>query len=110
MTTSSTPRIIPKPIMIGFFIIGVLSSVAFRAIILIQRYQPHWVRPLWYFGVFGYMLFFMYRYQISQRRKRTISQTNIMQKLREGSPLSENDREAAMYLLNSIRKSPEDWN
>jgi hypothetical protein len=110
METPTAPKIIPKPVMIGFFILGVLSSVAFRAIILFQKLHPSWVRPVWYFGVFGYMVFFMYRYKISQRRKCTISQTNIMEKLSDGSVLSANDREAAMYLLNSIRKSPEDWN
>ena len=101
---------IPKPVMLGFFVVGVLSSVAFRAIILFQKYHPGWVRPVWYFGVIGYMVFFLYRYAISHRRKRTIAQTNIIGKLRDDKPLSADDREAAMYLLNSIRKSPEDWN
>src|SRR5262249_9755938 len=78
--------------------------------IIFQKLSPGWVRPVWYFGVIGYMLFFMYRYGISQRRKRTIAQTSIIEKLREGRGLSPEDREAALYLLNSIRKSPEDWN
>jgi hypothetical protein len=104
------PKIIPKPIIIAFFLIGLLSSLAFRAIIIFQKLSPGWVRPVWYFGVIGYMLFFMYRYGISQRRKRTIAQTSIIEKVREGRGLSAEDREAALYLLNSIRKSPEDWN
>lgn len=108
MTT--TPKILPKPIIIGFFLLGLLSSVAFRAIILFQKYRPSWVRPLWYFGVIGYMAFFIYRYYISQRRKRTIAQSSIIEKLRAGDTLSADDREAALYLLNSIRKSQEDWN
>lgn len=104
------PRIIPKPIIIGFFLLGLLSSLAFRAIIIFQKLSPGWVRPVWYFGVIGYMLFFMYRYAISHRRKRTIAQSEIIQKLSSGATLSPDDRAAALYLLNSIRKSPEDWN
>ena len=96
--------------MIGFFLVGLLSSVAFRAIILLQKLSPAWVRPVWYFGVIGYMLFFMYRYGISARRKATIARTDIIEKLRSGANLSEADREAALYLLNSVQKSPEDWN
>jgi len=107
---NTTPKIIPKPIIIGFFLIGLLSSVAFRAIILLQKLNPGWVRPVWYFGVIGYMLFFMYRYGISLRRKRTIAQTNIIEKLKAGAALSPDDREAALYLLSSIQKSREDWN
>ena len=107
---STTPRIVPTPVIIGFFVVGLLSSVAFRAIILFQRFNPGWVRPVWYFGVIGYMLFFMYRFRISTRRKRTIGQTRIIEKLQAGAELSVEDREAALYLLSSIRKSPEDWN
>jgi len=107
---STTPKLVPKPIIVGFFVVGMLSSVAFRAIILFQKYSPNWVRPVWYFGVIGYMLFFMYRYYISLRRKRTIAQSGLMEKIRAGVALSAEDRDAALYLLNSVRKSQEDWN
>jgi hypothetical protein len=107
---SATPKIVPLPVIIGFFLLGLLSSVAFRAIILLQKYDPRWVRPVWYFGVVGYLLFFMYRYFISQRRKRAIAQSGIIEKIQAGAPLSGDDRAAALYLLNSIRKSQEDWN
>lgn len=108
--STTTPKIVPQPVIVGFFLLGLLSSVAFRAIILFQKFNPVWVRPVWYFGVIGYMIFFMYRYGISQRRKRTITQSGIIEKIREGVTLSDDDREAALYLLNSVRRSQEDWN
>ena len=89
---STASKIIPKPVIFGFFLLGLLSSVAFRAIILLQKYEPGWVRPVWYFGVLGYMLFFMYRYYISQRRKHTISHFNIIEKIHTGEALSGEDR------------------
>lgn len=107
---SNAPKVIPKPVIVGFFILGLLSSVAFRAIIILQKYTPGWVRPVWYFGVVGYMLFFMYRYYISQRRKRAIAHSEIIEKIRTGSTLNMEEREAALYLLKSVRASQEDWN
>lgn len=107
---STAPKIIPKPVIFGFFLLGLLSSVAFRAIILLQKYEPAWVRPVWYFGVLGYMLFFMYRYYISQRRKHAIAHSNIIEKIRTGATLNHDEREAALYLLKSVRASQEDWN
>jgi hypothetical protein len=107
---SYAPKIIPKPVIVGFFVLGLLSSVAFRAIILLQKYGPAWVRPVWYLGVIGYLLFFMYRYYISQRRKRTITHSGIIEKISTGAALSADDREAALYLLKSVRASQEDWN
>ena len=106
----SAPKIIPKPVIVGFFLLGLFSSIAFRAIILLQKYSPGWVRPVWYFGVLGYMLFFMYRYYISQRRKRTIAHTDVIEKIRTGAALNQEEREAALYLLKSVRASQEDWN
>jgi hypothetical protein len=106
----TVPAILPKPVIVTFFVLGVLSSVAFRAIILFQKFRPGWVRPVWYFGVIGYMVFFIYRYGISLRRKRTIARSNIIEKLQTGAPLSADDRGAVLYLLNSVRKSREDWN
>ena len=107
---SNIPKIIPKPIIFGFFLLGLLSSVAFRAILLLQKYEPHYVRPVWYFGVIGYLVFFVYRYYISQRRKGTIVRSNLIEKIRTGVPLTPEDRAANLYLLNSIHKSQEDWN
>ena len=107
---SYAPKIIPKPVIVGFFVLGLLSSVAFRAIILLQKYSPDWVRPVWYLGVIGYLLFFMYRYYISQRRKRTIAHSSIIEKISSGVMLNAEEREAALYLLKSVRASQEDWN
>jgi hypothetical protein len=107
---STAPKIIPKPVIFGFFLLGLLSSVAFRAIILLQKYEPTWVRPVWYFGVLGYMLFFMYRYYISQRRKHAIAHSDIIEKIRTSETLNNDEREAALYLLKSVRASQEDWN
>jgi len=107
---SNTPKIIPRPIIVGFFLVGLLSSVAFRAILFLQKYAPRYVRPVWYFGVIGYMVFFIYRYYISQRRKRAIARSGLIEKIGAGTQLTPEERAANLYLLNSIRKSQEDWN
>ena len=107
---NNVPKLLPRSVIFSFFWIGLLSSLAFRVLILCQKYQPSLVRPMWYVGVVGYMFFFMYRYYISQRRKRTIARSEIIAKISTGANLSVDDRAAALYLLNSIRKSQEDWN
>ena len=39
-----------------------------------------------------------------------MAESGIIAKLQSGNALSAEDREAALYLLNSIQKSREDWN
>ena len=41
---------------------------------------------------------------------KVIPQPVIIEKLRDGRALDADDREAALYLLRSVNKSPEDWN
>lgn len=104
------PHILPRYVVYLFFILGLVSAVAFRAIIIVQHLEPIWVRPIWYIGVGGYFLFFLYRYEITRKRKRAIIDYRLLEKIQENAHLSETDREVMLYLLRSLRTSPEDIN
>ena len=104
------PHTLPKPVIYGFFILGLLSAIAFRIIIVFQHIEPTWVRPVWYAGILGYIVFFLYRYYISRKRKKAIRDYDLINKLKTDACLSDKDREIATYLLSSIHKSMEDLN
>jgi len=104
------PHTLPKPVIYGFFILGLLSAVAFRIIIVFQHIEPTWVRPVWYAGILGYIVFFLYRYSISRKRKNAIKDYDLINKLKNKDRLSDKDREIVTYLLSSIQKSMEDLN
>jgi hypothetical protein len=102
--------VVSKYVIYGFFILGLLSAIAFRAIILFQRLEPSWVRPVWYIGTIGYFFFFLYRYSITKKRKKAIEQFQLIEKVKANACLADQDREIVLYLLSSIRFSPEDIN
>lgn len=104
------PHIVPKYIIYGFFILGLVSAVAFRAIIVLQHLEPSWVRPVWYIGAVGYFFFFLYRYAITKKRKKAIEDFRLIEKIKANACLLEDDREVVLYLLSSIRSSLEDVN
>ncbi|MBT9537969.1 MAG: hypothetical protein Q8M34_02395 [Thermodesulfovibrionales bacterium] len=104
------PRILPKYIIYGFFVIGLISAIAFRAIIVFQHLEPSWVRPVWYAGIVGYVFFFLYRYRITKKRKKAIDDFQLIDKVKANACLTEEDREIVLYLLSSIKSSPEDLN
>lgn len=104
------PSIVPKSVVYFFFILGLFSAIAFRAILIIQQYEPSWVRPVWYAGVLGYFVFFYYRWHISQKRKRAIAEYQLIEKLEQNACLMPEDREVTLYLLRSIKVSMEDRN
>lgn len=107
---SHKPAIVPQSVIYFFFILGLLSAVAFRAILVIQQYEPSWVRPVWYAGVIGYFMFFYYRWNISRKRKKAIADYQLIEKLEQNACLLPEDREVALYLLRSIKVSMEDLN
>ena len=100
----------PKYVIYGFFVIGIISAIAFRAIIVFQHLEPSWVRPVWYAGIVGYIFFFLYRYRITKKRKKAIDDFQLIDKVKANACLTEEDREIVLYLLSSIKSSPEDLN
>ncbi len=107
---NSSPHIVPKYIVYSFFMLGLVSALAFRAIIILQHLGPSWVRPVWYIGTAGYVLFFLYRYHITRKRKKAVEDFQLIEKIRANACLQDEDREVLLYLLSSIRVSLEDIN
>ncbi len=104
------PHIVSKYLIYGFFIVGLFSAIAFRAIIVFQHLEPEWVRPVWYIGVVGYFIFFLYRYKITRKRKKAIQEYQLIEKVKANACLTDEDREIVLYLLSSIKSSLEDIN
>ncbi|MFA6000490.1 MAG: hypothetical protein WC828_00015 [Thermoleophilia bacterium] len=100
----------PRYKIYGALVLGISTAVALRAIIIFEHIQPGWVRPAWYFAVLGNFLFFYYRYQISEKRKKAVRDHRLIEKVEELDSLTESDREVLIYLLNSLSKSPEHLN
>lgn len=69
-----------------------------------------WVRPVWYIGAAGYFFFFIYRYKITKKRKKAVDEFQLIEKIKSNACLTDDDREVVLYLLRSIKFSPEDIN
>ena len=106
----SSLHIVPKYVIYSVFILGLISAIAFRAIIIFQRLEPAWIRPVWYLGTIGYFLFFLYRYIITKKRKKAIEKFQLIEKVKANACLTDNDREVVLYLLSSVKYSLEDIN
>ena len=103
-------QIIPMPVIVALLAVGLVSSLAFRAIIVAQHVEPDWVRPLWYGAVILNAVFFSYRYWVSRRRVRAVVEADLDRKLYDGETLSGAEREQVAAILHSIRISPERFN
>jgi len=107
---NSKPHIVPKYVVYTFFLLGLVSAIAFRAIIVFQHLEPSWVRPAWYIGTAGYFLFFLYRYRITRKRKKAVEAFQLIEKIKVNACLEPEERDVLLYLLSSIKLSLEDIN
>ena len=106
----TVPKIASNYKIYGAMALGLSTAIGFRALIVIDRIQPDWVRPVWYFAVLGNFLFFWHRYLITQKRKRAIQDHRLIAKIQAETVLSAEERSALTYPLQSIKRSPENLN
>lgn len=107
---STVPKTVPSFVVYLFLIIGLLSAVAFRLVTIINTFIPSLLRPVWYFGVIGYIFFFAYRYHISEKRKAAIRANRLLEKIHAQGEITGEDRALIAYVLSSIMKSKENLN
>lgn len=100
-----------NPILRAFFFwTGIIATVAYRIIILFNEYSPQWVKAAWYVGTIGFIIYFIHRYQISEKRVGIIRSQELVEKIEEGRDLSDQDRTSIGYVLRTLRSSKEKWN
>ena len=103
-------KALPKPVAIFFFLLGLISAISFRTIIIAQKLNPSYVRILWYTAVISNLIFFLYRYYISCKRKQAIVSKTLLGKIKDGKGLTEEEKNSMIYLLTSIERSRENLN
>jgi len=104
---------IPKPhsplVRDFFFWSGIIATILYRAIIVLNHVSQTWVLIAWYAGTAGFVLYFAHRYQISERRAKVIAERNLMEKI-HASNIGPDDQQAFDYVLGTLRSSKERWN
>lgn len=105
-----SPKTLPHTIINFFFILGIFSALCFRSLLFFNKTAPELVRPVWYVSVIGYIFFFAYRWMITERRRKYVRKSHILNKIKAGKELSTQDKKIITYLLSSISKSKENLN
>ena len=92
------------------FGVGLTGAISLRLILVAKAYRPELVRLLWYLGICGNMLFFMFRAFITSRRRRIIKTLELQTKLLHEDSLCSEDYQALRYLVASLYTAKEQWN
>lgn len=92
------------------FWIGIMATLAYRAIIIVSRYSQVWVDIIWYLGTIGFVWYFAHRFHIEEKRDHIIINQNLIKKVKASKDLKKEDREALEYTLKSLVSSKSRWN
>lgn len=92
------------------FILGILATLAYRFIVVLNQISPFWVDVAWYTGTIGFIIHFIYRWYIENKRDKLIEDLGLTEKIRSGKKLTKQDREAITYVLEGVENSWAKWN
>ena len=91
------------------FFIGIIATLAYRIIIILNYYSSLLVEISWYIGTIGFIWYFAHRYRVQNYYAGLIQDKKLSEKIYRNK-LTEDDRDALLYILKSTSSSKAKWN
>ena len=91
------------------FFIGIIATLAYRIIIILNYYSSLLVAISWYIGTIGFIWYFAHRYRVQNHYASLIRDKKLPEKICENK-LTKDDRNALLYILKSASSSKAKWN
>ncbi len=112
MKDEGIPKLIkpnPKPIRLFFFWAGIIATIAYRIIIILDFYSPSWIRIAWYIGTIGFVLYFGHRFDIARKKVKLIQNYKLVEAI-DNSDIDPQKKLALHYLAKTTVTSKSRWN
>lgn len=93
-----------------YFWSGIIATFAYRIIVIVTHYSSFWAQALWYIGTIGFVIYFLHRYQVSEKRARLIKNYQLIEKIKLAPNLTQDDIDATEYILKTLLSTKEKWN
>ncbi len=88
-----------SPVTALFFIIGLIATISIRAIGIAGIFNETFTKILWYIGVVGFFLFFVYKYKTEVARRKLIVENDIIEKIIKNSELTDENKEVLTSIM-----------
>jgi hypothetical protein len=95
---------------IGFFVVvGIVATLAYRIIIILNFYSSIWVKISWYIGTVGFILYFGYLYNVQSKRARLAVDYHLLSAI-DKTKIKGKQKQALRYIVKSNVNSKTKWN
>ncbi|MFA4999999.1 MAG: hypothetical protein WC545_01400 [Patescibacteria group bacterium] len=92
------------------FVLGVIATIAYRIIVVLNGYNQIYVQIAWYIGTIGFVWYFAHRFKIENRRDKLITDLGLEKKIKNNQVLTDKERESLVYILKGLQTSLSKWN
>jgi hypothetical protein len=93
-----------------FLFIGLLATVSIRLVNLVFSVSALWAKLLWYVGVIGFLVYFLYKFRQDLAIKYQLNKSLLEQKLVTKSPLNDEDYLFIRTVLCGLRSKKDTIN
>ena len=100
----------PKYIRLFFFWAGIIATIAYRIIIVLNLYSPSWVKIAWYIGTIGFVFYFGHRFNIARKKARLIKEYDLVETINNADCLAPQKKKVLHYLAKTTVTSKSRWN
>lgn len=104
------PKLHSRPVREFFFWSGIIATFCYRIIMILDNYSDTLAKAAWYIGTIGFIVYFLHRYEISEKRAKLIKQLSLSEKVNTVEGLSGEERQALDYILKTLKSTKEKWN
>ena len=92
------------------FVVGIIATISYRLVIVLNHYSAAWVEISWYIGTIGFIWYFGHRWRVETKREQLIKRLDLAGKIETGQALGLEEKEALTYILKGLRTSLARWN
>ena len=100
----------PKIVRLFFFWAGIIATIAYRIIIVLNWYSPLWVKVSWYIGTVGFVLYFWHRFNVAKKRAKLIKDYELIEAVDKIDCIDPQKKLALRYLVKTSLTSKSRWN
>jgi hypothetical protein len=93
-----------------FFIIGLIATIAIRAVTVLIHIDTLYGQIAWYIGVAGFLMFFVYKFKVDQARSRLIRDSRLMDKISQSDKIEREDRALISSVLCALSSNKDSIN
>ncbi|MBT4120965.1 MAG: hypothetical protein HOA57_01655 [Candidatus Magasanikbacteria bacterium] len=93
-----------------FFAIGLIATVAIRAVNVVLDYSASWAKVSWYIGVAGFFIFFLYKFKHDQSTQKELKNTGLVEKILAKEGLNDYEYQVLGSILCKLKSKKEKIN